>query len=615
MPEHKSLNQKTFKWNFREIAQGEPERLPRELEFFVGGDLDIPSSLVREIIQNSLDAHQKTPVRVRFAFVSQKISDVFPFYEGLLDHLRACKLPDAMVTKDNSLRLLVAEDFNTLGLTGSVRRDEIKEDSISNYYNFWWREGIAQKSGGKGGRWGLGKITFYAASKFQSIWGLTVRYDDKKTLLLGKCLLRPHRYNGKLFDCYGYFSDGEYRSIEDTRILEDFCRRFGITRQAEPGLSIVIPMITEEVNPETIIRSAIMYYFLPIIRGELLVEIQTDDGPPIRIDTSNLRKITRAQSWEVTPWHNQNIDSFMDFIESVRYLEINGGVVPFPVPEENPKISESIFGESLEKLRSEFRGGSLIAFRIPVRVRSADGSAKDSFFNVFMKKDERLEESDEFYWRSGILIPTIKTLGRQRVRALLSANDDSLCGFLGDSETPAHTDWNERTAGFKKKYQNAVATLRFIKGSIRDIVRILDIPSAGRETDFLKEIFYVREPVEEPGTKGVKPPHPKPPTKPRFFDVSVVSGGFCLYLANTKVDLPLETEVTVAYDIRRGNPFKNYSPWDFDLSGMKRSISGGRVISVFSNKMTIGVEKQNFKLEVKGFDPKRDIIIRTSPRK
>jgi len=603
------VTETNFGWNFREIGEGEPERQPRESEFFIGGDLDIAGSLVRETIQNSLDARQKIPVRVRFSFVSRNISGDMPLYGNLLDHLRACKLWNDGISGSPPIRLLVAEDFNTIGLTGSVRRDEIEEGSISNYYNFWWREGIAQKHGGQGGRWGLGKITFYVASKLQSIWGLTVRHDDKRTLLLGKCLLRPHRYNGKLFDCYGYFSDGKYRPVEDAAIIQDFRSRLGITRQTEPGLSIVIPMVTEELTPETIIRSAVVYYFLPIVRGELLIDVQTEGKPPLRLDSSNLRQTAQSQSWDGTPWQNQDINSLMDFVESVGCLENNGGLSPLPVPPESPRISESIFGDSLETTRNDFRNGHLIAFRIPVRIRPADGSMKESFFNVFIKKDERLEKSEEFYWRSGILIPNIRTLGRQRVRALLSASDEPVCAFLGDSETPAHTDWNERTEGFKKKYRNAVATLRFIKGSIREIVRILDIPPAGRETDFLKEVFHIREITEETGNKGVKPPHPKPPVKPRLFDVVAIRGGFRLHLANTRANLPLEAGVTVAYDIRRGNPFKNYSSWDFDLSRMKRSISGGHVLTVSDNKMTVRVEKQKFKLEVKGFDPKRDIVV------
>jgi len=530
-------------------------------------------------------------------------------YEALLKHLQASGLLDATAIADGFVRVLVAEDFNTSGLTGTTKREEVTEEASSNYYNFWWREGIAQKRGTQGGRWGLGKVTFHVASKLRSVWGLTTRADDKRCILLGKCLLKPHRINGKLFDCSGYFSDEQYRPIEEKGFMDDFCRRFEISRGSEPGLSIVIPAILDDVTPEMITRAAIMYYFWPIERGELVLEIRDEDGSHMELNGANLRNIAQVQSWEETAWHDMDVGSFMDFVEFASQLQNSGIINILPVPPQRPEISESVLGESLEMLRNNFQQGQPMAFRIPVVVRPVEGTPRESFFDIFVKKDERLEKSEEFYWRSGILITGIRTMGRQRIRILISAIDEPICGFLGDSETPAHTDWNERTEDFKKRYRNAVATLRFIKGSAREIVRILDIPPAGRETDFLKEVFHVRETEEETGPKGVKPPRPQPPTKPRLFDVSAVSGGFRLYLANTQVNLPLEAEVTVAYDIRRGNPFKNYSPWDFDLSRMKRSISGGRVLTVTSNRMTVRVEKQSFRLEVKGFDPRRDVIV------
>lgn len=597
-------------WKFREIGEGEPERLPRETEFFIGGDLDIPSSLVRETIQNSLDARQETPVRVRFTFISRKISEDCHFYKGLMEHLRACNLQDGGVSENERIQLLVAEDFNTIGLTGNIRRDQISGKVISNYYNFWWREGIAQKYGRHGGRWGLGKITFHIASKLRSFWGLTIRHDDNKALLLGKSLLKPHCYKERHFDYYGYFASERYRPIEDETILDDFRNRFGISRKTEPGLSVVIPMVVEEINTDAIIRAAIMHYFFPIVKGELIVEIRPENTSSVTINDSTLKEIARSQNWQGTLWQNRNIESLMDFVESVKDLENANNIIQLSSSGGSLRISENLFGDSLESFQNDFRAGRLLAFKIPVEIRPTSNSSKNSFFNVFVKKDEQINRADESYWRSGILIANIRMLGRQRVRALLSANDELVSRFLGDSETPAHADWNERTEGFKKRYTKAVMTLRFIKGSIREIVRILDIPPAGRESDFLKEIFHVKEPSKEPDRKGVRPPEELPPPKPLLFDVSKIQGGFRISLITPRVNLPIEVEITAAYDVRRGNPFKKYSPWDFDLSSMNRNISGGKELNVSKNKIRLKVDNLNFKLEVRGFDPKRDVIVR-----
>jgi len=596
-------------WNFREIQEGEPERMPRESEFFVGGDLDIPSSLVRETIQNSLDARRQTPVRIRFAFISRKLSQNNRFFTGLVEHVHSCGILNKEISGDDSVRLLVVEDFNTVGLTGNIRREGITEGTTSNYYNFWWREGIAQKQGTQGGRWGLGKITFHAVSKLHCFWGLTTRHDDGRTLLLGKTLLKPHPYDGKFFDYYGYFGTDGCRPVENKAVLDDFRQRFKITRTTEPGLSLVIPMVVEEIDTNSIIRSVIMHYFLPIAKGELIVEIGSEDTPPIMIDNSTLTEKAREQDWSGTLWQDKDIDSLLDFVESVKGLEGTGGMITLDSTGDRPRVSNSLFGESLESLQNNFRSGQLLGFKIPVEIKPVANSPKSSFFTVFVKKCDGIERADEFYWRSGILIANIRILGRQQVRTLLSADDEPVSRFLGDSETPAHAEWNERTQGFKDKYQDARPMLRFIRSAVRDIIRILDIPPAGRESDFLKEIFNVKHPSEERDRDRVIQPPPPPPPRPRHFDVSRIQGGVRISLSDSNVSLPIDAEVTMAYDVRRGNPFKRYLKWDFDLSKMNRKISGGKEFGISDNKVTLKVNKKNFSFQTKGFDPRRDVVV------
>lgn len=600
----------TPRWAFRETSDGEPERLPRESEFFVGGSLDVAGSLVRETIQNSLDARQTVPVRVRFAFISQRTSQARRFYEGLVEHLRASGLAEGTGINNDCLRLLLAEDFNTCGLTGAVRGDELEEGCPSNFYNFWWREGIAQKRGASGGRWGLGKVTFHVASRIRSIWGLTVRQDDGRALLLGKCLLKPHRIEGKRFDCYGYFSDDRYRPVEGAAALDDFRQAFGISRGAEPGLSIAIPCVREDVTPDTTVRAAIMHYFLPILRGELVVEVQSEDGSSTEVSRSNVREIAQAQSWQERGWRGQDIDSLMDFAESATQLERSANMSAIVVQDGTASITQDGFGDRLELLRETYRSGQVMGFRIPLVIRPVDAGSQHSYFDVFVQKNESLDRAQEFCWRSGILIPDVRSLRRQRVRALLSATDEAVCALLGDCETPAHTDWNERTEGFASKYLNARAALRSIKRSVREIVGVLDMPPTRRQPDFLTDVFHL------PASEGnvaveVKPPTPPTARPAPALQVSAARRGFRLYMArDAQVNLPTTAELAVAYDVRRGDPFRSYSQWDFDLRNMRRTMSGGRELAVSGNTMLVEVHSRRFRLYVAGFDPRRDVVVR-----
>ena len=77
-------------WKFKELASGEPERDPRETEFF---RLPNPSdAFVREIIQNSLDARRngEIGIRVRFAFGNIERTHVNRYLNGLVPHLKSC---------------------------------------------------------------------------------------------------------------------------------------------------------------------------------------------------------------------------------------------------------------------------------------------------------------------------------------------------------------------------------------------------------------------------------------------------------------------------------------------------------------------------------------------
>jgi hypothetical protein len=151
-------------WFFKEIEKGIPERDPRETEFF---RITSPGeAVVREFIQNSLDASKNQGMlKVKISFHSLRREDTRTFFDDTLkSHLNACRLLDTGEYPEN-ISCLVLEDFNTTGLDGDYKPDA----RGGNFYNFWWREGISEKSGQRAGRWGLGKTTFHIVSKIRTL--------------------------------------------------------------------------------------------------------------------------------------------------------------------------------------------------------------------------------------------------------------------------------------------------------------------------------------------------------------------------------------------------------------------------------------------------------------
>jgi hypothetical protein len=597
-------------WKFKQLVSGEPERDPRESEFFHITNLS--EAIVREVIQNSLDAKESNidSIKIHFTLGKSTKKNVEHYFTGLDQHLQACDLLPSDYRECTHVPFITIEDFNTTGLDGIIWESEKRPVGRSNFYNFWWCEGKSLKGGKEGGRWGLGKTTFHIASKSRSFMGLTVRIDDKRELLMGKALLRTHRINDIPYNYYGYFVADGFRPIENATALNRFKQCFSIKRNKEPGFSLVIPMPQDEINFSSIVRSAIIHYSFAIMKNILSIEV--DDylsKNHLLLNSSNLLNVAQRQDWRGTSWENRNVIEMLGFMNS----SVNAQqIVELPCTNLED-ITESSLGSRLEELRNSFAKENLLGFKIPIMIWRKGESHIDSYFYIFVKKYSHLKRSEEFYFRSGITIPEVRpTLRNRPVRAMLVAEDSQIATFLGDSETPAHTDWNERTELFNEKYEYASRTLRSIKKSMSNIVTCLDIPTSDIQRDFLKEIFYVEEIEPENGKQGTKRQKIKiEKTKPSPFEMFQIRGGFKVSLKEKDVKLPIQAIIKVAYDTRRGNPFNKYDTNDFVLDDNSITIKsfGCTNIKAKRNEIETTVERENFELIVTGFDANRDLKV------
>jgi len=595
-------------WKFKKIEPGTPERNPHETEFF---RLTNPAEAVtREFIQNALDerAPNEAVVKVRVYFGRVCCREIAPFLDGLGSHLSACGISPPQSTAE--VRYLTIEDAGTTGLDGETRWP-----SDSNFSKFWHGEGTSLKSGRKAGRWGLGKTTFHLASKIRTFWGLTARIDDHRELLMGKALLKTHKLDSDVYNYAGYYVRDDWEPVGDGQLITLFKTRFSLRRDTEPGLSIVIPLPDDEITYDDVLRGIVRHYFYGILAGMLEVEIE-EPARRTTLDRANLIQMALSLRWDHTDWEDLNLSEVMNFVEN---SVGNSSPVALTITDpSNPEIDPASFS-NLDELKGRFRSGEDCHFKVPVGIREASGSESQSFYMVHLKKVPSLNRAVEFYVRSGILVSEIRTLGSRCVIALLVADDEPVTRFLGDCETPAHTDWNQRTEGFKDKYENAARTLRFIKRSVGRIVSVLDEPPPGRQVDFLKDIFYVlANPADGDGKDTVREPEideeeMKERRKVRTFLVYPVRNGFGITLNPQKKDtpFPLRATVRMAYDTRRGNPFALYEEFDFDVGSRSINIKarGCKILTKRSNKLEIQATGKDFNLKVTGFDPNRDLAV------
>ena len=160
------------RWRFRRMLPSEINQDPVQGEFFTNVS-DLPERLVRESLQNSLDA--RTPgetVRVRFAFSGEDgalpVEDAARYLDGLAPHVSAGTdadaaereaIEEARACLARPMTWLAIEDFGTTGLAGDVEANDPKQPG-NHFWGFFRSIGISPKGEDAGGSWGLGKWVF-----------------------------------------------------------------------------------------------------------------------------------------------------------------------------------------------------------------------------------------------------------------------------------------------------------------------------------------------------------------------------------------------------------------------------------------------------------------------
>lgn len=620
-------------WHFRAMDAGEVHVDPVHDEFFKAQDL--ADALVRESIQNSLDARdtrRRGPVRVRFRFASGSCA-LHPdaareYFTGLETHLHAASkaIHTALPREGEAVPYLLIEDFGTRGLTGDPEVDpELEgegEERKNDFFYFWRNVGRSNKGAVDRGRWGLGKAVFTVASRIRTIFGITRRADDERALLLGQSVLKTHVLDGERIDPYGFFARFERKSslplpIEDRILLDRFVDDFRVDRR-EPGLSIAVPHYRDdELTVDRVTASVVQQYFYPILRGDLTVEIV--DGTQSRriaadtIDLFFAGDASLGKLCALTRWSLQVDDS-----SRITLPEPGSGA---------PKWDDGVLPPAqLAELRERFAAGERLAFRVPVAVkRKPSRAARMSWFDVYLEPDETLRKGDQHFIRRGITIPEVKANNDKSVRALVVIDEQPLATFLGDAENPAHSDWSERADKIRTLYEHGPWTLRFVKNAAAFLATRLSRPPEGRVRDFLGDLFYVDSPDDAPqesedaripiraaaGESGDRSAA-EGQGGSGGITIAKVAGGFVIKVSDpAAVGRTLRGEV--AYRVRTGNPFRKHSPFDFDLTdaeGLVVQTDGVRLKATSINTFELVPAAAKFQVSMKGFDARRDLVVR-----
>jgi hypothetical protein len=610
-----------MKWYFSPQLPGQVETEVTQRDQFSNDEVNLSETIVRESIQNSLDAAADTSIaiKVSFRWLDKTNGLESEFFEQIFDqqlkHAKEAGLDTESVDFNNPTALVI-EDFGTKGLTGSI-----SEKDDDNFSDFWRRHGKSHKTGKSRGRWGLGKLVYSTTSQLGVFFGATHRANDSCIHVMGQTVLNLRKVDGKEYPPHGFFADIEgedlYTEIpvplKDSELVEKFVSQFSLKRQDDNGLSVIIPFPNPDFSIEAMIGVAIVNYFYPVITRQLVLQFNGTE-----INNTNIRELAHKYAADSI----SDIDKVFDFIEEAYSIEEKDLLVIKPSWADDAMLSEDDFEpEDLESIREKFTSEQLVGLRLPVTVKKKNGTPLATFFSVFIKRPAELSKGSDLYVRGGLTLPGEAKFRERKALGVMVAEDETICSFLGDAENAAHTLWIASAEKLYKNYQNPSKTVKVIKNSIVQLYDMLAEVVDEVDEEALRSFFWINEPEGTQARKKQKktpiviPDPPKP--RPKDFHISEAADGFSIVSTkDAEPDrFPQIIRIEVAYDVATGNPFKKYNPLDFKLgksSGINLSMTGetAKLISNRENVIRLEVTKLPFKFNASGFDVNRDLKIK-----
>jgi hypothetical protein len=631
-----------MKWNFCKQQARQRDRESMGGEFFNDESIkNAASALVREGIQNSLDARRKqsdgklSAASVRI-FVSGRSGAVSAgqcgrYFAGAWEHFdaRRDKLKRAPTPID-CCPYLVFEDFGTTGLTGDFRSNCLVPGQANPFYCFARAEGITDKAEGRGGSWGVGKLIFPRSSNARTVLFCTRRWDDQKVLTMGSMTLPSRTVGGANYtpDAWlGVVEGGDEAGIvlpsERPEDADEFSSTFGLKRGKEPGLSLVVPWYDEEdFTVNSLVEAVLHGWFYPILSGELSVTIESP-SERVAINSASIAE-------HVETLHEKSQEALKNNIR-LATAHISGTEEPISVQQLGgkgaPKWPESPVASSLiPELRQRIRDGKPVVFRVPVLVKPKNETPVIGEFDVCIIRDELAGKSAVTAVRQGILIPRAECAGSPKVRGLLVTTGGAMSQLLRRAEHPAHTHWNKDTGNFKDTYENGPSYLTVVKQAVQRLVAAVMEDEEMEDRGLLKDVFAVAaapEPKAGPKPVPVRPQSSDPssdstlpeiPVKPGpGYRIDKTSDGFTVAAVSSDGRTPKRLAIRCGYNRRGGHPIKHWSKLDFEVNKSpiytRTDMSGVDVSEQKDNVLKLEVKDPEFKFTLGGFDSKRDLVV------
>ena len=472
------MNKQTdFEWRNYVVQPNDDEEEPMGDEFFVNSEsLTNVSSLVRESIQNSIDARKdpSQPVRMRFHVGRMSAQNKKKYISNLEDHIDSALGHPLAKIDEISARYLIVEDFNTKGLKGrTTSKRPIKdpaEPDKDSYWFFEWKTGESNKDTNSGGKWGVGKVVFSFVSQVKTYFVFSSRDLESAPagntdIFFGHNIMKTHDLNDnqrcKPKHRLMQIENNDWVPYGDAGLIEDFVKDWSLKRKiGETGTSILMPYCFNEFDAKSLTQAIAQDYFIALLDGVLECEISDEFGNQI----VQLNKETLITNIQELP-NDLQTEATKTKDELVQLCNLYGAKnsekatrIFISVDSDTPNNWKKIeFGEEKqEEIISTLNSLHPIIFDIEVLLpqRKNPKHFEKAIFQVFLQKRESIRLRTT-YCRQGILVPDAGKglpIPTDYV-SLVYAPTGPISDFLSAAEDPSHKSWSSKQKNFKDFYK------------------------------------------------------------------------------------------------------------------------------------------------------------------
>jgi len=214
-------------------------------------DMPLLDLLVREAVQNSLDAANGNPfVNVDISIKPFATKELNKHLEGITDRLNAR-------FKASTYNSIIVTDTNTVGLTGPVKYEDVKGNDFGNCLKLIYEISKPQMNEGAGGSWGLGKTIYFRIGIGLVLYYSRINQNGKGKSRLAACLVEDETKPESLIPSSGGVKRGiawwgaapwnrkTTVPIDDEKDILKILSVFNVRpyRNNETGTTIIIPYI------------------------------------------------------------------------------------------------------------------------------------------------------------------------------------------------------------------------------------------------------------------------------------------------------------------------------------------------------------------------------------